>query len=97
MRTDEERKKLLHRRAMELERDHIKAGLRISGLASFALAVSLFMVVGWFGGTDHAIMGNSFAGTSLLGESAGGYVLTAVISFAAAVVITVLCMKRKKR
>ena len=36
-------------------------------------------------------------GTILLHEDAGGYVLVAVISFTAAVVITALCIKFKKR
>ncbi len=96
MRTHEERKILLHRRAMELERDHTRAELRGSALASLMLVFSLIFAIGWFGGTDHALSSMSFAGTSLLGESAGGYVLTAVISFAAAVVITVLCIKKRK-
>ena len=36
-------------------------------------------------------------GAMLLREDAGGYVLVAVISFAAAVVITVLCFRLRKR
>ena len=36
-------------------------------------------------------------GTILLHEGAGGYVLVAVISFTVAVVITVLCIKFRKR
>ena len=36
-------------------------------------------------------------GTILLHEDAGGYVLVAVISFTAAVVITALCIKFKKK
>ena len=36
-------------------------------------------------------------GAMLLREDAGGYVLVAVVSFAAAVVITVLCFRLRKR
>ena len=36
-------------------------------------------------------------GTRLLREDAGGYVLVAVVSFAAAVVITALCFQLRKR
>ena len=36
-------------------------------------------------------------GTMLLREDAGGYVLVAVVSFAAAVVITALCFRLRKR
>ena len=36
-------------------------------------------------------------GTMLLRQDAGGYVLVAVVSFAAAVVITVLCFRLRKR
>ena len=36
-------------------------------------------------------------GTMLLREDAGGYVLVAVVSFAAAAVITALCFRLRKR
>lgn len=36
-------------------------------------------------------------GTMLLRENAGGYVLVGVVSFAAAVVLTVLCMRLRER
>ena len=39
----------------------------------------------------------SVFGTRLLREDAGGYVLVAVVSFAAAVVITALCFRLKNR
>ena len=43
-----------------------------------------------------SIVSSGFAATSLLGESAGGYVLVAVISFVAAVCITAYCIRRRK-
>jgi hypothetical protein len=38
-----------------------------------------------------------FTASSLLGEDAGGYVLVGVISFVAAVCITVCCLKARNK
>ena len=80
MRTDTERIVLLHARAQRLE-DQKK--MRIWGSVSLCLfAVLLAALVQ----TD----------VPFLGESAGGYVLVAVISFVAAVCITAYCIRRRK-
>ena len=97
MRTHEERIAHLHRRAAELEKVRARSGVRRAGVLSFTLMVLLTTALGWFSGMTILINGDQLQGSSLLGEDAGGYVLTAVISFATAVVITVILMRRKRR
>ena len=49
------------------------------------------------GGTDKAALVQGMNGATLLSESAGGYVLVAVISFLVAVVFTLLCERLHER
>ena len=44
-----------------------------------------------------SITEDSFAGSSLLGESAGGYVLAAVIAFFAGVILTAVIFRYRRR
>ena len=96
MRTHEERIAHLHRRAAELEKARARSGVRRAGVLSVTLMTLLTTALGWFSGMTILIDSDQLQGTSLLGENAGGYVLTAVISFAVAVVITVILMRRRK-
>lgn len=96
MRTDEERIARLHSRAAELEKARARSGVRSAGIMSFTLMTLLATALGWFSGMTILPYSDQFSGSSLLGESAGGYVLTAVIAFTAAVVITVILMRRRR-
>ena len=96
MRTNEERIERLHSRAAELEKARARSGIRRAGLLSFTLMTLLLTALGWFSGMTILAGSDQLNGSSLLGENAGGYVLTAVISFAVAVVITVILMHRKR-
>lgn len=49
------------------------------------------------GGTDKAALVQGMNGATLLSESAGGYVFVAVVSFFAAVVFTLLCVRLHER
>lgn len=66
-----------------------------------AVAVVLFVclsgAISAFGGLQNIAEPENYAGSSLLDSRVGGYVLVAVLAFAVAVVITVICMKRKDR
>jgi len=97
MRTAEERLALLHRRADLLEKKKELALLKALGGASGGLAVCLLALFALFGQNGHEIAGTGYAATSLLSESAGGYVLAALIAFALGVVLTVLIMRYKGR
>ena len=60
------------------------------------LSVSLVEAIGAFTGSEHSAA-LSMYGSILLHEDVGGYVLVGVISFIAAVVITVLCIRYRER
>lgn len=82
--------------AKELE--HKKENKLLAGLSALCLVLSLFLV-----SASRSIMGSVHGnaqgayGAMLLYEDAGGYVLVGVISFMAAVVITILCIRGKKK
>ena len=99
MRSENERLRLLHRRAAALKRKENERKTVLTGGVSALLLVLLITILAGPGGKTPYTTAAPFAGTSMLSECAGGYVLVAIIAFAAAVVITVLCMKwkRKKR
>lgn len=71
----------------------------LCGLSSLcaALALSLIRIIGDAAGSPRGGMVPGLYGAMLLYGDAGGYVLAAVLSFAAAVVITVLCIKHKAK
>lgn len=96
MRTNEERIGRLHDRAAELEKARARFSVRRAGVMSFTLMTLLATALGWFSGMTILPYSDQYSGSSLLGESAGGYVLTAVIAFTAAVVITVILMRRRR-
>ena len=97
MRTPEERLAKLHRRAAELKRERNKKALRGWGGVSVTL---LFVLVAAFaditGGSGFA-GGSGMTGATLLGDSAGGYVLAAVIAFTLGVIVTAILYRNRKR
>lgn len=99
MRTPEERIGQLHTRAAELKRR--RNGRQLTGLAGMSafLAILLMTVILQTGGlSQQSTADDQFAGSSLLSESAGGYVLAALIAFFAGVILTaVICRHRSKR
>ena len=97
MRTAEERKMRLHERASELRREGLKKAVLRAAWSSLSLIIALTTAVIGFSGGASVLTDGNLAGSSLLSDSAGGYVLTAVIAFTAAVVITVILMKRRKK
>ena len=97
MRSSEERIKRMHGRAEELQKEHEKRKLAGVGTLSAFLGILLIAVSVYTIGAPGAITDAAMAGSSLLSENAGGYVLVAVISFTAAVLITALCLKSRMR
>ncbi len=97
MRTQEERIEALHRRARELEKQ--RCGRQMAGLGGISvfLAALLTFVVQMTDQKPQSFREDQFAGSSLLSESAGGYVLAAVIAFFAGVVITAVCIRMRQR
>lgn len=97
MRTAEERLEALHSRAYALKKQRDVTWMRGLGGVSGAMAVCLVAMITVFGKGGHGITGSGYAGTSLLSESAGGYVLVAVIAFAIGVAVTVLLIRYGKK
>ena len=95
MRTTEERIGQLHKRADLLEKRRNRNALTALGGLSFGLCVCLIVAITVLNGTSHRTISGQFAGASLLGDQIGGYVLVAVLSFTAAMIITVICMRRR--
>lgn len=97
MRTQEERLSMLHKRAGEIRRQRDRRQLMgwggISACLSFLLVVCVLSAEKMF----HNAANTELSGSSLLGESAGGYVLAAVIAFFAGVIITALIFRYRKR
>lgn len=98
MRSTEEIVRDVHVRARALQREEAQRRLTITGGACGALIVALLAVIGVYGGLWHRPLTASYAGASLLGDSAGGYVLVAVVAFMLGVTITVILkwQQRKK-
>lgn len=97
MRTAEERIRLLHQRADGLKRRRDRRIIKGLGTLSVCLCVCLTACIVRLTGMTHVAESGGFTGASLLSDSAGGYVLVAVLSFAAAVIITVLCLRNRKK
>ena len=100
MRTEEERRERLRQRAAVLQRQRNRRQLAGFGSASAFLMVLLMaslVQMGVLSNGFHSVTDGGLAGSSLLGESAGGYVLAAVIAFFAGVIVTALCLKYRKR
>lgn len=92
----EKRVELVKKRVLEKYRRKELRG--ICRLSALCMALSAFLV-----GTVHTAAGQTqitaqgMYGSILLHEDAGGYVLVGVISFATAVMITVLCIRLRER
>lgn len=82
--------------ARQLTQRREQRALRRLGALCAALGLMLTGALAYFtGGTPGAVQGAY--GATLLTDQAGGYVLVGVVSFAAAVVLTVVCMRLHAR
>ena len=86
MRSTEEIVWAVHVQASELRHRQANVRLLLSGGACGVLSMMLLAAVGSFGGP----LTESYAGASLLGDSAGGYILVAVAAFMLGVIVTVI-------
>ncbi len=96
MRTQTERLARMHRRAKELRRRRDRSLLRVWGGVSGALLICLLALAAVFP-TGHGLAGDGSAASSLLADSAGGYVLIGVLAFMLGVVITVVILRKQNR
>ena len=87
---------LVKQRVWENTRRRQRRGIYRLSTACMLLCTVLMQAAGMIIGKGQTATRGVF-GTMLLREDAGGYVLVAIVSFAAAVVITVLCFRLRIR
>ena len=97
MRSTEERLIRMHERAAAIKRQEDKSRLKILGSLSAALLVCLVVAVQQLQTMHHGILSGQNTGSSLLDDSAGGYVLAAVIAFIVGVTVTVVIFRYRNR
>ena len=93
MRSNEERLQLLHKRSKKLREEKDKKILLLYGTICSVLLVALFSVTMELKGQPSGTAYGLFTGSSLLSETAGGYVMVAVTAFMLGVIITVMLKK----
>ena len=86
---------LVKQRVWENTRRRQRRGIYRLSTACMLLCAVLMQAAGMVIGKGQTATRGVF-GTMLLREDAGGYVLVAVVSFAAAVVVTVFCTRLRK-
>ena len=87
---------LVKQRVRENNRRRQRHGIYGLSAACMLLCAALMQAAGTVVGPGQTAVWGVF-GAMLLREDAGGYVLVAVVSFAAAVVITALCFRLRTR
>ena len=97
MRTTDEIIHAVHARSETLRRKREKVRLALMGGAGAVLTCLLVLMISDFGGLQHEVLPTEYAGASLLADSAGGYVLAAVIAFMAGVIVMVVRQSRIKK
>ena len=97
MRSTEERIARMHERAAELADRKDKVKLMASGLFSGLLMVCLVFLMLQLQHMHHPLISSGTTGSSMLSESAGGYVMVALAAFIAGVVLTAGIYHLKKR
>ena len=95
--TKEEKIRSLHERMDVYSRKLDRQKTTLFGAASAVLAISLIVIIFVGGGTLIGEAGSMYSGATMLFENAGGYVLLAIGSFMVGVVVTVLCIRYRKR
>ena len=96
MRSSEERIRLMHQRAAGIQRDKDRGRLITAGGISTALFVVLLSLTIYLQGLT-GYLGGQFTASSLLSDSAGGYVLVAVIFFMLGVLISVTLIRYRRK
>ena len=97
MRSTEERLTRMHERAAAIKRQEDRSRLQILGSLSAGLMICLVIAVQQLQSMHHGILSGQSTGSSLLDDSAGGYVLAAVIAFIAGVAITAVIYKYRNK
>jgi len=88
----------VQRRETEIRKKKYRQGMSILGGTSLLLTTAIVSILFLIsGGIEGGITAGRNYGTLLLKAGAGGYVLAAVAAFIAGALITILCVRYKKR
>ena len=96
MLTERERIASLHARMENLRRRREKQKLRALSAACAGLTLCLLFLIFGEGAAHLGGAAGVYSGAMMLFENAGGFVLTALVSFAAGVLVTILCLRNRK-
>ncbi len=97
MKSNAERMSLILAQAKELKKCRITKKLNFCKTATVVFSVLLLCCAASFPASYKSTAVAGYCGAILLIDGMGGYVLTAVVTFIAATVITVICIKIKDR
>ncbi|MCR5282655.1 MAG: hypothetical protein K6E18_04745 [Lachnospiraceae bacterium] len=93
--TKEERVEKLHQRVDRRMQEKKQQEKTVLSVSSCLLCMGLFVLIA-SGGGHHGLMPDTYTGSIMMFENAGGYVLTALLAFMLGVVVTVLVKNYKK-
>ena len=96
MKTKEQQICLMHQRAEELCRSRERLILSLGAFVSVGLIAGILRLMFGLSGTPYRPVEDAYTAASLLEESFGGYIFTAVLAFMAGSAITVFCVKYKE-
>ena len=94
--TDDQLQEVMRRKRQRRKRRGRQITGFLSGTAA-CLAIASAAVVSVFSGADTAYVADSAYGAFLLSSRSGSYVLCGVIAFMCGSLITVLCVRRKRK
>ena len=95
MRTTEERITLMHHKAEEMQEKKENTLMHVWGTVSAFMFLCLLSLMTMFCRTGHSLAEATVTASSLLSDSAGGYVLIGVIFFMLGVLATVFFITKR--
>ena len=95
--SDEKRVATLHERMGVLRRRQEQRRVAVLGTVCACVAVCLVLLIAGEGISGTAMFPGEFSGATILFEGVGGYVLAAILAFTLGVIITVICLKNRKK
>lgn len=97
MRTEKERLEAVHSMAADIRKRTQRRIISVLSVFSICLLAGIVRIMACVTGLHQSMQNDGFTGSSLLDSGAGGYVLVGVASFAAAVIITLICIRYRRR
>ncbi|MCR5686046.1 MAG: hypothetical protein K6G81_11650 [Lachnospiraceae bacterium] len=89
----DEAARLIVQRSDEIRKQRRRGIYTSMGTLAALMLIAMAAAIYRFAGFGEVAASYSVYGAFMLPEAAGGYILVAVLSFAAAVIITIICMK----